>query len=91
MRRISVIRNEQIVPLLPGKPLNDSVFSPWSDLILEKHCVGAIEIPAHEHSSFLSADADKRPLPDGMVVRGKILERVPGPGIPPLVDTRNTR
>jgi AraC family transcriptional regulator len=52
MRRISVIRNEQIVPLLPGKPLNDSVFSPWSDLILEKHCVGAIEIPAHEHSSF---------------------------------------
>jgi hypothetical protein len=52
MRRISVIRNEQIVPLLPGKPLNDSVFSPWSNLILEKHCVGAIEIPAHEHSSF---------------------------------------
>ena len=52
MRRISVIRNEQIVPLLPGKPLNDSVFSPWSDLILEKHCIGAIEIPEHEHSSF---------------------------------------
>ena len=51
MRRISVIRNEQIVPLL-GKPLTDSVFSPWSDLILEKHCVGTIEIPAHEHSSF---------------------------------------
>jgi AraC family transcriptional regulator len=52
MRRISVIRNEQIVPLLPGRPLNDSVFSPWSDLILEKHCIGAIEIPEHEHSSF---------------------------------------
>jgi AraC family transcriptional regulator len=52
MRRISVIRNEQIVPLLPGRPLNDSVFSPWSDLILEKHCIGAIDIPEHEHSSF---------------------------------------
>jgi AraC family transcriptional regulator len=52
MRRISVIRNEQIVPLLPGSPLNDSVFSPWSDLILEKHSIGAIEIPEHEHSSF---------------------------------------
>jgi AraC family transcriptional regulator len=28
------------------------VFSPWSDLILEKHCIGATEIPEHEHSSF---------------------------------------
>jgi AraC family transcriptional regulator len=52
MSRISVIRNEQVVPLLPGKALNDSVLSPWSDLILEKHCIGAIEIPEHEHSSF---------------------------------------
>jgi AraC family transcriptional regulator len=52
MKRISVIRNEQIVPLLPGRPVNDSVFSPWGDLIIEKHSVGAIEIPEHEHSSF---------------------------------------
>jgi AraC family transcriptional regulator len=52
MRRISVIRNEQIVPLLLGRPLNDSVLSPWSDLILEKHSIGATEIPPHEHSSF---------------------------------------
>jgi AraC family transcriptional regulator len=52
MKRISVIRNEQIVPLLPGRPVNDSVFSPWNDLIIEKHSIGAIEIPEHEHSSL---------------------------------------
>ena len=50
MRR--VFRNEQIVPLLPGRPVNDSVFSPRSGLIVEKYSIGAIEIPEHEHSSF---------------------------------------
>jgi AraC family transcriptional regulator len=52
MRRISVIRNERIVPLLPGRPVNNSMPSPLSGLIVETHNIGAIEIPEHEHSSF---------------------------------------
>jgi AraC family transcriptional regulator len=52
MRRISVIRNEKIVPLLPGRPVKNSVLPPLSGLIVETHNIGAIEIPEHEHSSF---------------------------------------
>ena len=52
MRRISVIRNERIVPLLPGRPVKNSVLPPLSGLIVETHNIGAIEIPEHEHSSF---------------------------------------
>jgi AraC family transcriptional regulator len=52
MTRISVIRNERVVPLLPGRPVKNSVFSPLSGLIIETHSIGAIEIPEHEHSSF---------------------------------------
>ena len=52
MSRISVIRNEKVVPLLPGAPTRNNVFSPWHGLIVEKHSVGAIEIPEHEHSTF---------------------------------------
>jgi len=32
--------------------MRNSVFSPWNGLLLEKHSVGAIEIPEHEHSTF---------------------------------------
>jgi AraC family transcriptional regulator len=52
MKRISVIRNERIAPLLPSRPLKSSVLSPLSGLIVETHRIGAIEIPEHEHSSF---------------------------------------
>lgn len=46
---------ERSVPLLPGKPLAVSTPPPqprWSGLILERHRVGAIEIPEHEHTTL---------------------------------------
>ena len=52
MSRISVIRNERIVPLLPGRPVKNGALSPLSGLIVETHNIGAIEIPEHEHSTF---------------------------------------
>lgn len=52
MRRISVTRNEKIVPLFPGKPINSKLRSPVSGLIIEAHAIGAIEFPEHEHSSY---------------------------------------
>jgi AraC family transcriptional regulator len=51
-RRVSVLVGNRSVPLLPGSPLMDSSHSPWTGLILEKHNLGAIEIPVHEHSTF---------------------------------------
>jgi AraC family transcriptional regulator len=52
MSRISVVVNDEIVPLLSATPLLDSRFSPWKGLLVEKHSVGAIEVPEHEHSTF---------------------------------------
>ena len=52
MRRISVIRNEKIVPLLPSRPVNSNLLSALSGIIVETHALGSIEIPEHEHSSF---------------------------------------
>jgi AraC family transcriptional regulator len=52
MHRISVVMKDKLVPLIPGRPLADSRFSPWKGLAVEKHCVGAIEIPEHEHASY---------------------------------------
>ena len=52
MRRISVIRNEKIVPLFPAWPVKNSAGSPLSGMIIETHSLGAIEVPEHEHSSF---------------------------------------
>lgn len=52
MRRISVVVQDKVVPLLPGEPMADSRFSPWNGLVVEKHGIGAIEIPEHEHSTF---------------------------------------
>jgi AraC family transcriptional regulator len=51
-RRVSVLVGNRSVPLLPGSPLMDSSHSPWTGLILEKHNLGAVEIPVHEHSTF---------------------------------------
>ena len=52
MHRISVVANNELVPLFSGKPIRDSSFSPWKGLLVEAHDVGPIEIPEHEHSSL---------------------------------------
>ena len=51
-KRVSVLVGTRSVPLLPGRPLTDSSRSPWSGLVMEKHRVGAIAIPVHEHDTF---------------------------------------
>ncbi|WP_074653347.1 helix-turn-helix domain-containing protein [Terriglobus roseus] len=51
-KRVSVLRGTRSVPLLPGTPKLDSLKSPWSGLIIEKHLVGAVEIPFHEHPTL---------------------------------------
>ena len=45
---------DRSVPLLPGSPITNSAnaTTPWTGLILEKHSVGAVEIPEHEHHTF---------------------------------------
>ncbi len=80
MRRISVIRNEKIVPLLPGKPVKNSVFSPWSGLIVEKHTIGAIEIPEHEHSTFCLHMQTSGPVQMEWWSEGKYGKESPGQG-----------
>jgi hypothetical protein len=52
MHRISVVANNEVVPIFSGKPLRDSSLSPWKDLLVEVHDVGPIEVPEHEHSSL---------------------------------------
>jgi AraC family transcriptional regulator len=52
MHRISVVSNNELVPLFSGKPIRDSSFSPWKGLLVEAHDVGPIEVPEHEHSSL---------------------------------------
>jgi AraC family transcriptional regulator len=51
-KRVSVLVGTRSVPLLPGRPLTDSSRSPWSGLVMEKHRVGAVAIPVHEHDTF---------------------------------------
>jgi AraC family transcriptional regulator len=50
--RISVVRGNHSVPLLPGEPVTSNRRSPWKGVLLEKHRVGAVEIPEHEHHTF---------------------------------------
>ncbi len=50
--RISVLRGDHTVPLLPDQPLTSNRHSLWKGVLLEKHRVGAVEIPEHEHSTF---------------------------------------
>jgi AraC family transcriptional regulator len=52
MHRISVVTNNEVVPLFSGKPLRDSRFSPWKGLLVETHHVGAVEVAEHQHSSL---------------------------------------
>jgi AraC family transcriptional regulator len=52
--RVSVMVGDRCVPLLPGSPISHgaSASTPWTGLILERHRVGAVEIPEHEHHTF---------------------------------------
>jgi AraC family transcriptional regulator len=52
-KRVSVLTQGCVVPLLPGRPIWDSTQSPWNGLYLEEHNLGAIFIPEHEHATFL--------------------------------------
>jgi AraC family transcriptional regulator len=80
MRRISVIRNERIVPLLPGKPVKNGGFSSLSSLIVETHSIGAIEIPEHEHSSFCLHLQTSSPVQMEWWSHGKYGKENHGPG-----------
>ena len=80
MRRISVIRNERIVPLLPGRPVKNSILSPLSGLIVETHNIGAIEIPEHEHSSFCLHLQNSGPVQMEWWSQGKYGKENHGPG-----------
>lgn len=48
--RISVVRNDKLVPLIPetSKP-GKRTSQPWSGILLERHHTGSIEIPEHVH------------------------------------------
>jgi AraC family transcriptional regulator len=37
---------------VPGRPQFSTADSPWRGVVVERHTVGSIEIPQHEHSSF---------------------------------------
>jgi AraC family transcriptional regulator len=50
--RVSVVVGPRSVPLFPYPPLVDSAHSPWLGLVVEKHHVGPIAIPTHEHDTF---------------------------------------
>lgn len=51
--RISVLRNDRLVPLIPEtRTASTARVQPWRDILLERHTVGNIEIPEHEHHEF---------------------------------------
>ncbi len=50
--RVSVRRGHHMVPLMPGTPRVASAESPWQGIVVERHTVGAVEIPEHQHDSF---------------------------------------
>jgi AraC family transcriptional regulator len=52
MPRVSVIRDEEIIPLLPVRPVHASLRSPLPGLIIEKHSIGSLEIPWHKHPTY---------------------------------------
>ena len=52
-KRVSVLTQGRVVPLLPGRPIRDSTQSPWTGVYVEEHSLGAVFIPEHEHATFL--------------------------------------
>jgi AraC family transcriptional regulator len=47
--RISVIRNNELVPLLPCLAPHASKDQPWRGVLLERHNIPSMELPEHEH------------------------------------------
>src|SRR5215469_16376037 len=52
-KRVSVLVEGHVVPLLPGCPTLDSTRSPWKGLYLEEHNLPAGPIQDHEHGTFV--------------------------------------
>lgn len=52
-KRVSVLVEGDVVPLLPGCPILDSTRSPWKGLYLEEHDLPAGPIQDHEHGTFV--------------------------------------
>ena len=52
-KRVSVLVDGNVVPLLPGCPDLDSTRSPWKGLYLEEHNLPAVPIQDHEHRTFV--------------------------------------
>ncbi len=53
--RISVLRDNRMVPLLPSHAKTGRVqppVQPWNGILLERHAVTPMEIPEHEHKDF---------------------------------------
>ena len=51
--RISVLRNDRLVPLIPEtRTVSPARVQPWRNILLESHTVGDIEIPEHDHHEF---------------------------------------
>jgi len=51
--RISVLRHDQLVPLIPlAGTARQRPAQPWQGILLERHRTGNIEIPEHEHKDF---------------------------------------
>ncbi|SDF42540.1 AraC family transcriptional regulator [Terriglobus roseus] len=50
--RVIVVRNSREEPLLTGRPRLTSSDSPWKGIVLERHTVGSVEVPEHDHGSL---------------------------------------
>lgn len=50
--RVIVVRNSREEPLLAGRPRLTSSDSPWKGIVLERHTVGSVEVPEHDHGSL---------------------------------------
>jgi len=50
--KISVLRGNHLVPLIPTIAPDKASEQPWRHALLERHKVGAIEIPEHTHGEF---------------------------------------
>ena len=47
-----MLRNNELVPLLPCAQPGENAVQPWQDVLLERHTVRPLEIPEHEHQEF---------------------------------------
>ncbi|MEG9430846.1 AraC family transcriptional regulator [Terriglobus sp. ADX1] len=50
--RVIVVRNSREEPLLANRPRLTSSDSPWKGIVLERHTVGSVEVPEHDHGSL---------------------------------------